>query len=220
VEKSFEFNLELGVEIIGLPQWAEVEAFKCDHNEDNAVQVDELAGSTDILGSFTGFTGILQLNQSTGLLNNQGNILAAGLTGVSGDTTTFGLSMVEAAVEKANIDNALEVEEIIGTTSISPSFNNFTGLAQINQSTGVLNNQNNVMVLGANLDTTGLVAENDTFLTMQNANNDADVPEITASASITDSFQNSTGAVQINQTPTALNNQTNIISVAFSGRNP
>jgi len=70
VEKTFEFNLELGVEIIGLPQWAEVEAFKCDHNEGNAVQVDELAGSTDILGSFTGFTGILQLNQSTGMLNN------------------------------------------------------------------------------------------------------------------------------------------------------
>ncbi len=222
VEKNFEYNLGLESSFAVFPlQLAEVEVFKCDHNEGNEVEVSELGGSTNITGSFIGFTGIVQINQSSGLLNNQGNILAAGFTDKNNpEQITWGVSMVEVAVEKANLDNELIVEEMLGSDNISGSFNNFTGLAQINQASGILNNQNNVVGIAQNLDTIGLMAENDTFLTMQNAGNEATVPEITASANITDSFRNGTGAVQINQAPGALNNQTNIISVAFAGNNP
>jgi tetrahydromethanopterin S-methyltransferase subunit B len=219
VEKNFEFTLELGIEIIGFPQWAEVEAFKCDHNEGNEVSVSELGGTNNISDSFNEFTGIAQINQASGLLNNQGNIMAAGLTDKSGDTNTFGLSMVEAAVEKANMGNELTVDEMYNSDNIANSFNSFTGLAQINQASGILNNQNNVVVIGTNLNTTGLVAENDTFLTMQNAGNEVAVNEMSPTANIADSFNQYTGVAQINQAPGALNNQTNIISVAFAGRN-
>jgi hypothetical protein len=220
VTKTFEFEPVFLADYLLYPAWAEVEAFKCDHNEGNEVVVGEMAGSTNIVGSFNSFTGIAQINQATGLLNNQGNILAAGFTDGAGvDDTSVGVSMVEVAVEKANLGNELSVGEISANDNIVDSFNSFTGLAQINQASGILNNQNNVLAIAQNFNTLGLIAENDTFLTMQNSGNEATVGEMRPSANIVDSFNAYTGAVQVNQSPGALNNQTNIISVAYAGRN-
>lgn len=220
VEKNFEYNLGLECTFCVFPlQLAEVEVFKCDHNEGNEVSVDELSGSTNINDSFNGFVGIAQINQSSGLLNNQGNILAGGFTDGAGvEDVAWGVSMVEVAVEKANLGNEFQGEEITGSDNISGSFNGFVGLAQINQSSGILNNQDNVVGIAQNFETLGLMAENDTFLTMQNAGNEVAVPEISPSANIDSSFSGYNGAVQINQAPGALNNQTNIISVAYAGR--
>jgi hypothetical protein len=218
VNKRFDYNLNLESTQAFLPlQLAEVEVFKCDHNEMNIVIVEEFAGSDNINGSFTNFAGIAQINQASGLLNNQGNIAAAGFTNQNDDNTVWSVSMVEVAVEKANIDNILLVNQINGSDNINNSFNGFAGVGQINQASGVLNNQNNVVAIANNLQTIGIMAENDTFLTMQNTGNIAVVSSISGSANINDSFQNGTGAVQINQAPGALNNQANIISIAAAG---
>jgi hypothetical protein len=218
VNKSFNFALNLTLQIAGFPQWAEVEAFKCDHNEGNEVSVSDIVTANNIVGSFNGFIGIAQVNQASGILNNQGNILAAGLTGKTGDQQTFGITMVEAAVEKANVSNEVSVDSIVTTDTIATSFDGFIGLAQINQASGILNNQNNVVVLGTNLDTTGLVAENDTFLSMRNTTNEAEISNIQTTATIRSSFNQYQGAAQVNQAPGILNNQTNIISIAYAGR--
>ena len=134
--------------------------------------------ANNIVNSFNRFIGIAQVNQASGILNNQGNILAAGFTDKTGDQQTFGVSMVEAAVEKANIGNAVSADSIVTSDTIATSFNSFIGLAQVNQASGILNNQNNVVVLGTNLNTTGLVAENDTFLSMNNTGNEAALSNI------------------------------------------
>jgi hypothetical protein len=218
VNKSFNFALNLTLQIAGFPQWAEVEAFKCDHNEGNEVSVINIVTANNIVGSFNGFIGIAQVNQASGILNNQGNILAAGLTGKTGDQQTFGITMVEAAVEKANVSNEVSVDSIVTTDTIASSFVGFIGLAQINQASGILNNQNNVVVLGTNLDTTGLVAENDTFLSMHNTTNEAAISNTQTTAAIRSSFNQYQGAAQVNQAPGKLNNQTNIISIAYAGR--
>lgn len=219
VEKNFEYNLNVEfLQAFSPLQLSEVEVFKCDLNAGNVVEVEELGGSTDITGSFTNFAGIVQVNQSSGLLNNQGNIAAAGFTDQTGDQTVWGVSMVEVAVEKTNAGNMLTVTEIHGSDNISTAGNGFAGLSQINQSSGVLNNQNNVVAIAKNFNTIGIMAENDTFLSMENSGNEPTVDSITASAKITDSFQNGSGAVQINQGAGALNNQTNIISIAFAGQ--
>ena len=217
VNKAFNFNLDLQVTIAGFPQWAEVEVTKCDHNIGNTVTLTSMKSADNITNSFNTFTGIVQVNQAAGILNNQGNVMAAGITDKTGDQQTFGVSMVEAAVEKTNIGNILVVTNIVTLDSIVSSFNSLTGLAQVNQAAGILNNQNNVLVLGKNLNTTGLVAENDTFLSMENSGNIAQLTNITTTATISSSFNGFTGAAQVNQAPGKLNNQANIISIAHAG---
>ena len=145
--------------------------------------------------------------------------MAAGFTNVTNDKQSpSGVSMVEAAVEKTNIGNIL-----IATNNHDPgqhrsnSFNSLAGVAQVNQASGFQNNQNNVVVLGENLNTTGLMAENDTFLSMNNTGNEAQLTNITTTATIRGSFNSSTGAAQVNQGPGVLNNQANIISIAHAG---
>jgi hypothetical protein len=219
VTKTFEYNLNLeSFQSFSPLQLAEVEVFKCDLNSANEVAVEELGGSTNIAGSFNGFIGIVQLNMASGLVNNQGNILAAGFTDQNDDQIVWGVSMVEAAVEKTNTNNEVSVVEMTNSDNIVASFTGFTGLAQLNMASGLLNNQNNVVVIGTNLNTRGIMAENDTFLSMQNMGNVAtNVITVTPSANISGSFLNGTGAVQLNLGPGAVNNQTNIISIAAAG---
>jgi hypothetical protein len=226
VNKAFNFNMDLEITIEGLIQWAEVEAFKCDRNEGNEAVISGLVSTNNIQDSFNGFIGVAQVNQASGMLNNQGNILAAGLTGKTGDETSFPLTMVEAAVEKTNLNNELTLTDDVTTDNIQDSFNGFEGLAQVNQASGFLNNQNNVVVLGANLNATGLVAENDTFLSMNNTDNELTVSPIgndptsgvVTTSNIMDSYNGYIGMAQVNQASGSLNNQTNISSIAFAGR--
>ena len=210
VNKVFNFNVDLNVTIEGLPAWAEVEVFKCDHNIGNALFVQGIIPKNNILNSFNGFTGIAQVNQGAGYLNNQGNVAALGITG----TTGVGLSMVEAAVEKTNIGNALVVVGCNFSDTITSSFLNFTGVAQVNQGSGCLNNQNNVLALGANNGGVGLVAENDTFLSMQNSGNAASITNTPSTATIGNSFNGGRGIAQVNQAPGSLSNQANIVSIS------
>ena len=96
----------------------------------------------------------------------------------------------------------------------------------MNLSAGVLNNQNNVLVLGTNLNTSGLVAENDTFLSMENTNNELEISPVAnntnsgvvTTANIESSYNNYTGVAQVNLGPGVLNNQANIFSISYAGR--
>jgi hypothetical protein len=225
VEKKIGYEVDIYIENLTreLPgdfAMAEAEVFKCDHNEANSADVSLLNTFDVIQDSFYQFVGIAQVNQAAGLLNNQGNVFAAGLTGSPGENV-YGLSLVEVAVEKGNIANLLEIQSNDSLNSydlIRDSFRDFQGLAQVNQASGILNNQDNVMGLAANLDgTTGLVAENDTFLSMQNTANNADVGTTNTVAEIRDSFSRFQGVAQVNQGPGCLNNQANIISIAYAG---
>ena len=74
VNKAFNFNLDLQVTIAGFPQWAEVEVSKCDDNVGNTVTSTSMKLLNNITNSFNTFTGIVQVNQAAGILNNQGNV--------------------------------------------------------------------------------------------------------------------------------------------------
>jgi hypothetical protein len=207
-------------------QLAEVEAFKCDLLADNVINVSGFISASSILSSFNNFIGVAQVNQTVGLLNNQGNVLAAGITDISGEAA---FSMVDAAVEKTIVQNKVTVSDSVFLDRINLSFNTFVGLAQINQSAGLLNNQNNVVALGTNFDTMGLLAENDTFLSMQNVSNKAKVvplsglsaattTKVSTDGDVNNSFNGYIGIAQLNQAPGFLNNQANIVSIAYAGR--
>jgi hypothetical protein len=222
IDFTFDYNAEPAEELPGTPALAEVEVFKCDTNEKNELTFYGLNTNDVIQSSFNQFVGIAQLNQASGLLNNQGNVFAASLTGSPPPgSIVYGLSLVEVAVEKANVRNELSVTDLDSLNSndaVESSFLEFRGLSQINQASGVLNNQDNVMAVAANLDgTIGFMAENDTFLSMQNANNEVNVTSFSTNAIINNSFNVYQGVAQVNQGSGALNNQTNIISIAYAG---
>ena len=119
VDKTLIYTLGTG-EIAVFPlQLAEVEAFKCDVLTDNKVNVTGFIPSNNIASSFNSFTGLAQLNQAAGLLNNQGNVMAFGQTNKFGDLTPYSISMVEVAVEKTIADNKLTLADSVFADGIS-----------------------------------------------------------------------------------------------------
>jgi hypothetical protein len=230
-------DLDLKVDArIDPKEWAEVEVVKCDLNTGNRViEIFDPRNGTDpdlnvntIDSSFVGFSGIAQVNQSAGSLNNQGNVTAIAVTndpnannegfasgGWGRKKDDPGLSHTEVSAEQVNTRNALISILVTHTDAITDSFTDFTGIAQVNQASGFMNNQNNVVGISANLEK-GAVALSDAFLTQSNANNSAIFAAVNYSATITNSFTGS-GIAQVNQSPGSMNNQANIVSFSFAG---
>ena len=112
--------------------------------------------------SFNGFIGIGQSNQSAGSMNNQNNVvsIAAGVGAASTADKTYtyggkdsgvGSSVAVAASELAlnNTCNTFCVDKASFTDTMTGSFNSFNGIGQSNQSAGNMNNQVNVVSVGA-----------------------------------------------------------------------
>ena len=96
-----------------------------------------LADSID--GAFADGSGVAGVNQAAGSLNNQNNALAAAL----GDSVVHALG--EADLGQFNTYNNVDVIDQVRTDTISNAFNGFTGVAMVNQSSGSINNQANVV---------------------------------------------------------------------------
>jgi hypothetical protein len=95
-----------------------------------------------ISGSFEGGTGIVGINQASNSLNNQNNAAAIAL----GDPAVFALG--EAHLGQLNTGNITDVPLQMRTDTIDTSFGTFTGIAMVNQSSGVLNNQAKSVTMG------------------------------------------------------------------------
>jgi hypothetical protein len=203
--------------------------------------------SDTISDSFEGFVGIAQVNQAAGSGNNQGNALAAAVTDPSFNDKnkkdddpkyTFNsnsrddrrdrdnnndpkaVSHTEVAIGQLNTYNYVCAEAAEFSDTISDSFDNFKGVAQVNQAAGFANNQKNAAAIAANVNTAGAVAISDTFMSQTNACNSAEYGcGYKSTASIDGSFQNGAGLVQVNQSPGSMNNQANTVAVSYSGAN-
>ena len=213
-------------------QWAEVEVYKTDINKHNSVNeiFDPLCVAFDlntdsISSSFTCFSGIAQVNQSSGSLNNQGNIAAIAATSNDSDwsssyghpsSSSGGLSHTDVAVEQVNTCNEICSSLVTHMDQISGSFTDFHGIAQVNQSSGFMNNQNNVVGITANMNK-GVVALSDATLTQSNTDNCVSYACVNYKADICNSFQHGNGIAQVSQSPGSMNNQANIVSFSYAG---
>jgi len=217
IDKYFTFVVTAYIDPDAL---AECDVFKCDLNEHN--KVDSYLGTytDDLTCSFNNFTGIGQANQAAGYGNNQGNIVAAAI--VSTDKKVA--AMTEVAVEQKSYFNTLYSELDYSFDTISGSFKEFTGIGQANQSAGHMNNQNNVVAISAGLTDRcgddGVVAANDTYLTQKNSANWAFPSYALNVNTVTNSFNNFTGIGQVNQAAGSMNNQANVVSIAYTGPKP
>jgi len=122
----------------------------------------EVLHQTDsLIASFNNFNGIGQSNQSAGSMNNQNNVVAvaAGVVvgnTVGGSSSPFDMCKDAVAVSASelalnNTCNSFCVDKAVFTNSMVGSFNGFNGIGQSNQSAGNLNNQANVISVGASM---------------------------------------------------------------------
>ncbi|MCL4684452.1 hypothetical protein KJ059_06820 [Myxococcota bacterium] len=94
----------------------------------------------DITGSFIDGSGIAGVNQAAGSLNNQNNALSIAVA----EPAVYALG--ESNLGQFNTYNTVDVIDQLRTDQITGgSFDGFAGVAMVNQSSGSINNQANVV---------------------------------------------------------------------------
>lgn len=88
-------------------------------------------------------TGIVQVNQSAGNINNQGNAVTLALA-LSG-----GVALSEADLGQANAFNKVHERDVNKNALIENSINSNAGMIEVNQTSGNFANQANVVAFGA-----------------------------------------------------------------------
>ena len=93
-----------------------------------------------IVDSFNGSSGIVGINQSAGNLNQQLGVVVVGI-GLDAGPDTVQLGDAQLRQIGTSGDNTLTEEGVQGprTNTLSNSFNDFHGIAQISQTTGDMN---------------------------------------------------------------------------------
>ena len=133
----------------GLTSVANSQAHVSQHNENSVTTDVELFDinanrrAASITGSVNGNTGIVGVNQNAGNMNNQINAVALAV-GVNAAValSEADLGQLNSSVE-VNETNTTRAEDITG------SVNGNTGITQVNQSNGNLNNQASVISISA-----------------------------------------------------------------------
>jgi hypothetical protein len=112
-----------------------------DPNVINSVNI--VFRDADIQDSINHNTGIVQVNQSAGNINNQANTVTLALA-LSG-----GVALSEADLGQANAYNSVHERHVNKGALIDNSVNANAGLVEVNQTSGNFANQANVVSLGA-----------------------------------------------------------------------
>ncbi len=195
-------------------------------------------------GSYDFATGIANVNQSAGNMNNQANEVALSLAhegtpaGPGSEPGTYGGMYCEAQIvsvqyngilydpitdPRAYASNTLVFSNNNLSDNIDSSFNGFEGIANVNQSAGYLNNQGNAVAIAGGIDQVVVKAATNVMLAQNNAYNRAtdggsvEFPGSTTSDSIGNSFNNAFGVTNVNQAAGSLNNQKSAVAISFSG---
>jgi hypothetical protein len=131
--------------------FAEAQAAADQRNHDNMVEsVNLLFRDSIIRDSFNGNTGVVHVNQAAGNMANQANVLSLAVA------FTPGVALSEADLGQVNAFNTV-LESDSGTTlfgvhksaEITASVNGNTGIIGVNQSSGNMANQANVVSFAA-----------------------------------------------------------------------
>ena len=204
----------------------------------NNFGIDLKATITD---SINDNTGIVDVNQDVGNMANQGNQVALAIaTPAPGtDPTDFVVVNSQSEAEQINEDNAVWhgedpaseedptpvlvdlVDEPNEAATIDGSINDNTGIVNVNQNAGNMNNQANSEALAVAISLAG-VALSEAALGQVNSNptNENGFPAVfefgvEKTATLTGSLNGNTGVGGVNQASGNMANQANIFSLAF-----
>lgn len=165
-------------------------------------------------GSANGASGIINVNQSPGNLNNQGNAasVAYSATGNAFLHSESSADMVNGGSEDTG--NELSSTKPLKTDTISGSLVGASGIISANQSAGHMNNQNNGTSLAVGAGSMAAISEADLgMVNAFNVSNEVDglkTDIITAGA-----LGTAKGIININQSSGSMNNQGNVVSAAM-----
>jgi len=115
--------------------FAESQAAADQKNERNNIDVDK-SSSTSTISSVSG-SGIHGVNQASGNMNNQANAVSVAVA------ARPGIALSEADLGQVNASNYVSVEKASSTSTITSVSS--SGITGINQSSGHMNNQANVV---------------------------------------------------------------------------
>jgi hypothetical protein len=208
IDKVKTVNINVTVDEV-LSGAAEASAIVNVENGPNSVDESDVTRYDEIVASVLGNIGITLLNQSSGNMNNQGNVVSAAVS-------NNGFAEAQAAVGQNNYSNDVDSLDVTRYDSIDgydSSINGNLGITAVNQSCGNMNNQTTAVALAAGLEgTTVVLAEADLGQTVVNAQ----VYELSVTKwdHITDSINGNHGVTAVNQSSGNMNQQANVVSIA------
>ena len=177
-----------------------------------------------IRDSLIGNFGIINSNQATGNMNNQGNLVSVAVdapedngngNGNNEDPEYYGLANAQSSVEQKSTENTIESINILFRDAIiRDSINGNEGIVGVNQSSGNINNQMNATAIAASLE--GCVALSEADLGQSTNNSTVTENDVLKTSLISGSVLNNTGVVFVNQTSGILGNQSNVLSLAVT----
>jgi hypothetical protein len=171
------------------------------------------ANSTDMSGN--GSQGIIELNQNAGDSNNQGNAVA--IAGTASDTSAALASLVLDSEQHATTSTSAPT---VQTNTISGSFNDTSGIAQVNQTTGQGNVQLNAIAIAfaAGADFSPALTDVELHAVAAPVSNGGTSSAAAGSAnSLSNSFNGFKGIAQVQQIAGDSNVVVNVVAVAASG---
>jgi hypothetical protein len=223
ITKTIEFEV---FEIINVDAVAEQNILKNQRNEDNVIFDDNALSSAEILDdSGASVNGLVLINQSPGFQNNQGNEVS--ITYAASPPVEVGLpsgvfTHATASVEQLNNFNSYVAlvagsinSDTIGTAgSLEPGpFEGGSGIVDINQAAGHINNQNNAQSISIGANSVFALGEVD--LGQENTENFVNVFDNVRTDTIAGgAFSGFNGIVKVNQSAGSMNNQANIVNIA------
>jgi hypothetical protein len=178
----------------------------------NTVQVFDLDRRSVIDDAFLDNQGIVSVNQDSGDVNNQANVRVIALA-YSGDVSTL-----QSTASTTSSGNTLITSGGSSEDRISGSFGGSSGLLGINQSSGSLNQQANVMLIGLGTSATPSAAQlaDATLASVSGGSNNTASEGVPRPRSdvIDGSFTGFHGAAQISQSAGDMNTISNNMAIA------
>jgi hypothetical protein len=169
-----------------------------------------------VFGSINDNTGITQVSQAAGNMQNQGNLVAVGLT-ATGDAFVN----AQTEVEQRNLNDETTQSSVVNSSfiaGISDSISDNTGVTQVNQDAGNMNNQTNAVAVAAGIQsglTDALVALAEAALGQESSNHVVNHSNNIKTAIIgPGSISGNSGITHVNQSVGMYANQANVVSVA------
>ena len=205
VEIEWDAEAEVFIEDITAHSGAFAEAVGSSVITGNVLHEENTRSQSIIKDSFNDNRGMVNMNQASGSLNNQSIIRA-----ISFVADPDALNMTQEVDAQQMGVNTLVSINVTSEDIIENSFNNNVGIFAVNQSSGNLNIQTDIIAIAIG----GAVAISDASLAQINVVNTVEEENVSHSDVIRNSFKNFRGIVQLAQSAGNMNMQRN--ALAFS----
>ena len=213
--ETIEINKTVGLNVVvnqNLDGAAEAQAIASVTNLVNEYNLTDARYNSSLLRSVLGHQGVLGLNQDTGNMANQANLLSASTTGVEGNRGTFANAQAEATMNTGAGDN--KITNVIASSTMTDSVNRNNGIIGVNQSSGNMMSQLTAVAMAIGAESR--IALSEAALGQTTSASTLTLDGTHSSASIPGSINGNVGIIGVNQSSGNNGNQAVNVSVAAS----